>query len=323
LIRLPRTALPVFAGLVLVVAGACSSSSATTAPGGNGAGASNAVVASGAPAAASMAAASVAATLNPNDPSSIITQVISGGPAIKSFHIKLALSGTIKAAALSSAEGAAGAAGAVPLTNDVVLDGTTLEGDVDLAGQAAHLTFNVPAAAIGAAVTGDLILKDNALYYKVSLLGTKYTKMDLASLSSLSPIALPSALPTAGASAMTSVTDAINQMRTAMDQAGVTATLVGVDKIGGKDANHINISVPLDKLNAAIAAEASAAPGMTIDSASVDLWVYKDNNQIAQLEMKGASSTLGSLDFLLTVSAYDQPVTIAAPAASDIQAATP
>ncbi len=310
LIRLPRKVLPVFAGLVLVVAGACSSSSATTAPGGNGAGASNAVGASGAP-----AAASVAATLNANDPSSIITQVINGAPAIKSFHLKLTLSGTIKGAALSSAS--------APLTKDVVLDGTTLEGDVDLAGQAAHLTFNVPAAAIGAPITGDLILKDNAVYYKVSLLGTKYTKMDLAALSSLSPIALPSVLPTAGASAMTSVTDAITQMRTAMDQAGVKATLVGVDKIGGKDASHINISVPLDKLNAAIAGQAAAAPGLTIDSASVDLWVYTDNNQIAQLEIKGASSTIGNLDFLLTVSAYDQPVTIAAPAASDIQSAAP
>ena len=310
MIRLPRPALAMFAGFVLVVASACGSSSATTAPGASGA--------TGVTGPGAASAAPVSPSANANDPSSIITQIINGGSAVKSFHIKLTVSGTIKAAALSSAQGATG--GAVPLTGDLKLDGTTLEGDVDVAGQAAHLTFNVPAAVIGAAVTGDLILVDNAFYYKVSLLGTKYTKTDLGSLASLSPIAIPSALPTAGASAMAGITDEIAQIRQQLDAAGVTATLVGVDKIGGQDANHINISVPLDKINTAIAAEASAAPGMKLDSASVDLWVYKDTNQIAQLEIKGASSTLGNLDFMLTVSAYDQPVTIAAPAASDIQA---
>jgi len=35
-----------------------------------------------------------------------------------------------------------------------------------------------------APLTGDLILKDSVLYYKVSLLGAKYTKMDLGSLGS-------------------------------------------------------------------------------------------------------------------------------------------
>jgi hypothetical protein len=316
LIRLPRPALATFAAFVLVVAAACGSSSATTAPG-----ASGATGASGASGATGPVAPTVAS--NPNDPSSIITQVINGGSTVKSFHIKLTLSGTIKAAAFADAGSASG--GALPLTGDLKLDGTALEGDVDIANQAAHLALTVPpiAALGGVPITGDLILKDNNLYYKVSLLGPKYAKTDLASLSSLSPIAIPTSLPSPGASAMAGLTDEIAQIRAQLDAAGVKATLVGVEKIGGKDANHINISVPLDKINAAIAAQASSAPGLTIDSASVDLWVYKDTNQIAQFEIKGASSTLGNLDFMLTVSAYDQPVTITAPAASDIQVAAP
>jgi len=132
---------------------------------------------------------------------------------------------------------------------------------------------------------------------------------------------LPVAVPSAGASA--AIADQISQMRQALKDAGVTVTLVGVDKIGGKDASHINVSVPLDKLNSAIAAEASAGPAITIDSASVDIWVYTDSSRLAQVELKGASSTLGNLDITLTISNYDQPVTVTAPSADQVNPTTP
>ena len=309
--RVPKPAALLLAGLVLIIVSACGSSAATSAPG--GAGASGAAAGGGATGAAG---APTAATVNTNDASSIITGVINGGADIKSFHIKLAVNGTIKAAALQSAAGSSG----IPITKDVVLDGTTLEGDVDVANSAAHLAFNVPPiAALGnMPLSGDLILVDNALYYKVSLLGPKYTKTDLSSLSSLSPVAVP----TAGASGMSGVTDEITQLRAAMDAAGVKATVVGVDQVGGKDAYHITISGLSDYLNSQIAAQASAGTTMKIDSASVDLWVYKDSNRFAKLEIKGAASSLGNIDLTLTITNYDQPVTIAAPAASDIGTGT-
>jgi len=161
LARVPKPAAALLVGLVLIIVSACGSSAATAGPGGAGA-------AAGGAGATSAAAASAKATVNSNDASSIITGVINGGADIKSFHIKLAVSGTIKAAALQSTAGSAGAA----ITQDLVLDGTSLEGDVDVANSAAHLAFNVPpVAALGnMPLSGDLILVDNALYYKVSLL---------------------------------------------------------------------------------------------------------------------------------------------------------
>lgn len=304
MIRLPKPALAVFAGLVVVFASACGSSSTTPAPGSSGA--------AGNP----TTAASVAPTVNANTPDSIITSVINGGADIKSFHIKLAVSGTIKAAALKSQAGTSG----IPITSDVKLDGTAIEGDVDVANQAAHLSLTVPAMQMlgGVPITGDVILVSNTLYYKVSLLGPKYTKTDLSSLAGSLPVSVPTALPSPGASAMAGLTDEINQLRAQMQAAGVTATLVGVEQIGGKDANHINISIPIDKINAAIAAQASPGTDMKIDSASVDFWVYKSDSRLAQIEVKGASSTIGNLDLMITVTNYDQPVTVAAPAASDV-----
>jgi hypothetical protein len=313
LIRLPKSALAVLAGFVLVAAAACGSSTVTPFAGGNGpAGASNAP--------AGTTPAPAAATVNPQDPSSIITGVISGTTDVKSFHIKLAVNGTIKAAALADAGSAAGGLGSA-LKGDIKLDGTTIEGDVDIANQAGKLTFNVPPlAALGnVPLSGDLILVSNTLYYKVTLLGPKYTKMDLGSIGdSLGALSssLPVAVPSAGASA--AIADQISQMRQALKDAGVTVTLVGVDQIGGKAASHINVSVPLDKLNSQIAAAASAGPAMKIDSASVDLWVYTDSSRLAQVEIKGASSTLGNLDIILTISNYDQPVKVTAPPADQI-----
>ncbi len=309
--RVPKPALSILAGLVVVIAGACSSAASTPAM----AGASGAPQAMPSAMAAASAGASAMATANPNDPSSIITQALSSETATTSFHIKLEVAGTIKAAALQSAAGSAGAA----ITSDVKLDGTAIEGDVDVANQAAHLTLSVPAMAMlgNVPITGDLIVKDQVLYYKVSLLGTKYTKMDLGSLES----SLPVAVPTPGASEMTSLTDEVTQVRQALDQAGAKATLVGVDQIGGQDADHINISVPLDLLNSEIAAEASAAPAMKIDSASVDVWVYKSNYQLAKVQIAGASSTLGNLTMTITITNYNAPVTITAPDPSEIQAA--
>jgi hypothetical protein len=304
LIRMPKPALAVLAGFVLIIASACGSSASTP-----GAPAASVPAGATAPAGASPAAA----TLNAQDPESIISQVVTGGSDIKSFHIKLAVTGTIKAAAMASTGGALGG-----LSGDLKLDGSSIEGDVDVANQAAHLTVALPTMAL----SGDVILVNNVLYYK--LLTPKYTKMDLATLgSSLGALSssLPVAVPSPGASAMSDLTGQIDQLRTTLQNAGVKATLVGVEQISGKDADHINISIPLDMINAQLAAAASPSPAPKLDSASVDVWIYKDTYRIAQFEAKGASSTLGNLDLTITVSNYDQPVTIAAPSADQIQAA--
>jgi len=103
----------------------------------------------------------------------------------------------------------------------------------------------------------------------------------------------------------------------------VHGTFVGVepDRRPGRQ-NHITISFPLATLNAEIAAAApSSGPVPTIDSASADVWIYKATSQLAKIEIKGASSTLGNLDFVVTITNYNAPVTKRA-AASDINPAT-
>lgn len=216
-------------------------------------------------------------------------------------------------AALSDAGGAAGG-----LSGDLELDGASIEGDVDVTGQAAHLTLAVPARGL----SGDVIVAGGVSYSKISLLGlapAKYTKTDLASVAGGYGIAIP----TPGPSGLAALGDQVQLIWVVLEAIGVKATLVGVDQIGGKDANHINISVPLDLLNNQIASAASPSPAPKIDSASVDVWVYTDSNRLAQVEIKGASSTFGNLDITLTISNYDQPVTVTAPSVDQVNATTP
>ena len=295
-----RTQLPLyrrpaaaFLAVLMVVAAACGGNAASPTPAG--------------PAAAAGGG---------SDANSILNSAISSGAAVTSFHLKVQLNGTILAAALADA-GSGSPLGAV--TSDLKLDGTAVEGDVDVANSAAHLTANVPALpAMGnVPITADLILKDQVLYYQVSLLGPMYSKMDLASLSAMAS-SLPVAVPTAMASGSGGLAGELQSLQDQMKAAGVTASVVGTDQIGGKDATHIVFTLPLAMINQEIAAS-SPSPMMQIDSASVDLWVYKDNSQIAKLELKGASSALGNLDLVVTVTGYNAPVTINAPDASNVQ----
>jgi hypothetical protein len=281
------------------MASACSSSGATTAPGGSGGSGG-----SGGP----------GGSTTPVTADSVITGFASGSTQIKSFHIKLTAAGTIKKSALNSGSSSASPA----IAADFKLDGATLEGDVDIANQAAHLTGTLPAVPISAAqsvsMTGEVILVDKSLYYKYDVGGltsNKFAKIPLGDLTGALPI------PTTAATATMNLTDEIAKLRTSMQAAGVTTTLVGVEKIGGVDAYHISVGLPIAKINTLIAADATGT-AMTVDSASVDVWIYKSNSRLAQLEMKGASAQVGNIDITLTVSNYDQQVTITAPAASDV-----
>ena len=309
MVRIYKPVLALLAGLSLVVAG-CGGGS-TVSPGTTGSGATS--TASGATASAA------GPTATPANPETLFDQGIATGPAWKSFHLKVTLDGTIKASFLKSSTNAT----IKKLTSDITLDGTVLEGDLDATNLAAHLALTVPAipGVVTDPITGDMIVKDSILYLKVSALGTKYTKVNLASLAN--EFDVPVAVPTAGGSSLTGIADKVATLRQTLEADGIVPTLAGIEQIGGKDAYRINLSVPIDKLNSDIAAamaKSSADPALKfkIDSASVAIWIYKDTHQLAQVQVAGASSTVGNITFTMTLTNFDQPVTINAPAASEI-----
>jgi len=290
------------AGLALVVGG-CSNGSAASP-------------------AASAGASQVAAvaTPTPADPDALFNLAIADGPAWKSFHLKIALNGTITASALK----ATGNPSWRNLKNDVSLDGTTIEGDMDPVDLACDLIVSIPAtAATGAAITGEAIVLDPIMYLKLSSSGPKFHKVKLGTLSS--DVGLKVAVPTPGGSSLVGIANDVSTLRQTLEASGVTPTVVGIDEISGRDAYHIAVAVPLDKINADISAAAPTAGAsflgqMKIDSASAGIWIYEDSYQLAQVQIAGASSAVGNLSFTMTLTNFDEPVTITAPAASDIAA---
>jgi hypothetical protein len=55
-----------------------------------------------------------------------------------------------------------------------------------------------------------------------------------------------------------------------------------------------------------------------VTSISAGIWIYQDNDQLAEVQIAGASSDGGNLSFTMTLTNFDQPVTITAPAANDV-----
>jgi hypothetical protein len=231
-----------------------------------------------------------------SDPHQVLTEAVNAATNVTSFHIEIDLSGKVNTSAL-------GSSGGLGLGGTMDLAGTKVEGDVDVADQAADLKLSVPGLM---GMTGEAIVVDGNAYYKVSLLGgDKYTKVKLSDLTGDLPVSVPSALPSASGA----LADEVNQLR----------QLLPDDTIDGKAAYHIQVTVPLDTINAALAAE---SPAMQLDSASIDIWVYKNGNLPAKLEVKGASSQIGNLDLVLLLTNYNEPVTISAPPDSEIAPAS-
>lgn len=238
------------------------------------------------------------------DPSEVITKSVAVVPAVKSLHLKLEVSGKVNTGALTG-----GSSGGLGLSGNFDLSGTTVEGDVDVTKVATDLKFAVPGV-LG--LTGEAIVVDGNLYYKTSLTGDKFTQSKLSDT-------VPVSIPSPGALASADITSGIASLRKSLDDAGAKATLLADDQVNGKDAYHVSISVPVDKINAMLAQSGSATAGLTLDSASVDYWAYKDSLLPAKISIVGSAGTLGNLSLTLTLTDYGKSVTVTAPAASDIK----
>jgi hypothetical protein len=252
-----------------------------------------------------VAGCSSSATPTPSpisDPQLLLTQSVAKTADVSSLHIKIDLSGKVNTSSLG--ESASMLGGSFDLT------GTNVEGDVDVKKQAADLKFAMPGLL---SLSGEVIVIDGYAYTKISLQGDKFTKSKLSDLTGGLPVSVPSAMPSAGA-----VVDQVAALRKSMQDAGVTMTMKGDDKIDGKDAYHVEVGLPMDKINTLLASGAANAP--KLDSANVDAWFYKDDSLPAKVEIKGASSTIGNLDMVMTMTGYNKAVTIAAPSADQIQA---
>jgi hypothetical protein len=229
------------------------------------------------------------------DPTEIITAALTSTGAAKSVHMDATLDGTMTIAM----PGAGGAAAPIKL------DGTTAAADLDIAGQAAKVTFTAPALFN---ITGELIVVDGKAYLKTSLQGPQYEVLDLGGQT------LPVDPSDTGA-----IVDAL----------GDFLLQPGIDPVKGDDVACG--STQCYTVTADLTAEELAAlglgsvPGLPVDvsgaSLAVTVRVEKDlPHHLAGLTFVVTTGVGNALTIDAIMSRWDAPVSISAPPADQIKA---
>jgi len=233
------------------------------------------------------------------DPKEIVAKGIEALQGTKSVHLRVDVSGE---APLNLIPGSG--------ANAIPLDGTTIEGDIDIAGKKLDLTFAIPPL-LG--LTGDIRVVDDAAYLRVPLLGPKWMKQSASG---------------SGTDAVGTASDpqkALEDIRKALDDPKVAPKKLADEKCGTKDCYHVQLTIPTDELSGEIAgALGSAVPlpsGAALPSgsadATLDVWVEKDTMKIAKVAVDAAMDP-AKIKATITFSKWDVPVTIEAPPADQV-----
>lgn len=230
------------------------------------------------------------------DAKDILSKSIVALQGLKSAHIHVDLSGSVKA-------DISGSGTASPID----LSGTTADLDIDLANKGLHVAAAVPAL-LG--VTLDVIVIGNDTYTKVSLLGTKYKKSSTTDLASLVPAS-------AGAIASGNVTDPqtiLADVKAALDKLATPPVKDPDEKCGDQDCYKVTLAI-----TAADLSSAGQALGTSVNATgNVDVWVRKNDLVPSKALVTINAGDQGTLTLTLTVSNVNSAVTIAAPPADQI-----
>jgi hypothetical protein len=236
------------------------------------------------------------------DPGELLARSLYQLLQVESFHVRADIGGRASLSLLGGGGSILGALGA-----SVDLSGSSLEGDVDVANRAADLAFAVPGFPMG--LTGRIIVAGGYSYTRVSIQGDKYSRSSVAEV--LAGIETPA--PSGIASGQR-----IEDLRRSLDEAGLAATMEPMELLDGRSVYRVSVSLPIDRLNASLAAAGGYAARITVRSAALDYWAYEDTLLPARAELTADAGSMGSLTVQLVFSRYGAAVTIEAPDPSQV-----
>jgi len=181
------------------------------------------------------------------------------------------------------------------------LDGTSAEGDLDVAGKRLRASFAVPAL-LG--LNGELIQIGQTSYIKTSLTGATYKKQVSANVP-IDTVADPAA--------------GVAELRKLLEMPGMAPAKVADGRCGdNKDCYQVEI----DLTGAELAAMASDAPDLGTDlsqgSFKMTFGVEKDTLRLSKIVIAVALDAEGSLDLTLNMTKWDESVTISEPPADQV-----
>lgn len=233
------------------------------------------------------------------DPKEILTKAVENVQAATSVHFKADISGNL---ALDLTGTGTGSGGGLDLT------GTTVEGDIDIAGGNAKASLAAPSLFN---LTGDAIVVGSDTYLRLSLLGDKYQKSSNAAGDTLGAISDPK--------------KTIADLQKSLDSLPTPPVKQPDEKCGDKDCYRITIAVPNTDVGGALGGAlggGSAAPSVS-GSGTADVWVTKDDLKPVKLAISADGGSQGKLTVALEFSNWDAPVSISAPPADQVAAPSP
>jgi hypothetical protein len=225
-----------------------------------------------------------------DDPKEIVAQGLEATTQLTSMHIALTLDGT---ATIAEAGG------------EMTLDGTTLEGDVDLDQSVAHITFAMPSM-LG--LSGELIQVGDDSYVKTSMTGPMWLHSTAATGDTM-----PGVEDTTGA---------LDGLRDFLDTEGVTVEKLSDTDCGDGRCYAVRMTIPPDVLTGTD----GVADGLTGldpsaflgDGLVLDLLFDRDDLYLADVSTELSAESVGSVSLRLTLSAFNEDVSVEAPPADQV-----
>lgn len=220
------------------------------------------------------------------NPVEIITQGVAATGNLKSFHMSLAVDGTLT-------EPSSG--------GSFALNGTSLEGDFDLESKNLQMTFAVPAF-LG--LTGEVMVIGDDSYVRTSMTGDKWSKSTRKAGDPVSEAMDPEKV--------------LEDVRTFLAKEGVVTEKLDDVECGDRTCYAVRVKIP-----AALLAEAGNAvnmdPTATFGEALVlNLRFDRENLWLTEISTQVASESAGTFSATLTFSAFDEAVTVNPPPADQV-----
>ncbi len=219
------------------------------------------------------------------DPKEILTKAVEATLKAKSVHFQATVTGSFNADLMGTGQ-----------ASDFELDGTTAEGDVDIAGKKLRATFSAPAF-LG--LSGEVIQVGTTSYFKTSLTGAQYQKQ-VADQVSVDEVTDPAKVA--------------EGVRKALATRGISPTKVADSSCGdNKDCYNVEFDMSAEEL----AALASAPPDAELAGSSfrLTIGVEKDSLRISRLAFSADMPEQGSIDVTFDTTKWDEAVGIEEPPA--------
>lgn len=225
------------------------------------------------------------------DPTEILAKSVEALAKAKSVHFDVAVTGTFNADVMGTGT-----------ESEFKLDGTTANGDLDVAGKKFRAAFSVPAL-LG--LSGELIQIGQTSYVKSSLTGTKYQK----STSTDVPV-----------DEVTDPAKGVAELRKVLEMPGISPTKVADAKCGdNKDCYQVEIDLTGEEL-AALASDAPDVPtDLSEGSLKVTFGVEKDTLRMSKIVVAVSAGAQGSVDLTVNMTKWDEAVTISEPPADQVE----